>query len=87
MKLHEFLNDDLACVTVYNENEYRRKNTYTMYDGPHGKEECSFHQMTQGMEGLVLYYEWSGGLLAEKIGFISVNDQGDITEDRCIARS
>jgi len=87
MKLHEFLNDDVACVTVFNENEYRRKNTYTMYDGPHGKEKCDFSEITKGMEGTILYYDWYAGGLAERMGFISVDEDGNITEDRCVGIS
>lgn len=86
MKLHEFLQDDVS-VTIINEAEYRRKYSYREYDSEGYELKCDFDRITDGMDGQIVYYYWYAGGLAERVGFLSLDVDGNITEDRLVGMS
>lgn len=84
--LHEFIKDDYQ-MTILNEAAYKKKTMYTEYDGKNKVEKDRFDEHTKGMEGQILYYEWYAGPLAGRIGFISVDENGIVTEHRLMGIS
>ena len=86
MKLHEFTRV-LGKSTLMNLEAALPKFTYVVHDENGAHEVCDIKKHTEGMSGTIYYYQWYLNGLAANEGFISVDNEGTITEDRCIGIS